>query len=162
MPRKVTISSSIVKEIQRTIVLVCLDMIYESGAMPKSRQEDMIYEFYHGMVEKDIVSKVDQFISTSHPFKKFWDNCYLVVSDDATVATPTSRSTLKTYLVPNKKTSATISDKTTFRIWQECLCNVKKAMSIAESYLNVDKSLPSGTCVEDFLLCLKRDVQNVA
>eukprot|EP00957_Ditylum_brightwellii_P058008 4399026-Ditylum_brightwellii.AAC.1 len=113
MPCKFTISSSIDKEIQQTIVLVCLDMIYERGVMPKSRQEGMIYDFYHGVVKKDIVLKVDKFISTSYLFKKFWGSDYMVVGDDATVATPTSRSEnlLPMLLkVPNKKTSATISE----------------------------------------------------
>eukprot|EP00957_Ditylum_brightwellii_P105069 8008145-Ditylum_brightwellii.AAC.1 len=69
MPRKSTITSSIVKEIQQTIALVCLDMIYKRGSMNKSKNEDMIFMFYHGTVNKGVVSKVDKFISASHPFE---------------------------------------------------------------------------------------------
>ena len=51
MPRKGTIKSSIIKEIQRTIALVCLDIIYEKNSMSKKDQWSLVYEvydYYHG------------------------------------------------------------------------------------------------------------------
>jgi hypothetical protein len=63
------VNSLVVVEVRRTIAIVCRDKIYTSRTSKGSDQKDMMFNMYHGNVEKNYPSHVDLFLEGKGIFK---------------------------------------------------------------------------------------------
>jgi hypothetical protein len=157
--------SNFQKEIQATIAFVILDYLYQQNqTMQKKQLFNSLFDCFHG--KGTTASQKKMFMAGQAPYSKLFSqdgsgnvsgapsdlvvHSFLARLDDRLIKVGSivtediiGSSTLKTGKVINGETLVVAAN--------EALKNCKKALAIANEFLDSNKNIPSGKTIEDYL-----------
>jgi hypothetical protein len=168
---KLNFPSTLHKELQNVIAVVCLETIFRNEKANKLELERMISDFYHGVPgNKDFVPETKLFLEGRNSFVRAFDRRTL---DNVNPTKPVEELVLKDILSrrPDKKffvgdadgmisldllTRATLTKE--HKVSGESLYNraltykreVIKAIAFGAQFLKPDGTFPTGTTVDDY------------
>jgi hypothetical protein len=172
VPTKFRLPADLRNEIRRTLSLKGLANVYSKTQMSQKSIASLMEDIYHGNEKKGIMSHVDQFVKGSRPFAELFDVVNDAVTDNMSTASSqsVSRFILKGELLCTdtpyqvgrditkevlertafKKGSPLITGRTLFKLANNSLRTIRKAISIAVQLVDSEgQPKHSGTSLDD-------------
>jgi hypothetical protein len=173
VPTKYRLPADLRNEIRRTLSLKGLAHVYSKTQMTQKSIGSLMEDIYHGNESKGIHSHVDQFVKGGRPFTDMFDVVNDAITDNMSTASSVSsvsRFVLKSELLQSdtpyqagrditkevlertafKKGSPLISGRTLFKLANNSLRTIRKAISIAVQLVDSEgQPKHSGTSLDD-------------